>query len=100
MASDATDRFVLILGGSGFIGSRICARLVGSGWRAVVPTRRAQHAHHLWPLPSVDAVIEADIHDDAALDRLVQGMDAVINLVGILHGNAEQFERAHVALPR
>ena len=31
------------------------------------------------------------------LDRLLIGMDAVINLVGILHGD---FRSAHVELPR
>lgn len=106
--SNGTDRFVLILGGSGFIGSRICARLVCSGWRVTVPTRRLSHARHLLPLPSIEDVVEADIHDDATLDRLVRGQDAVINLVGILHGKrglpgtryGPQFERAHVALPR
>jgi len=106
--SNGADRFVLILGGSGFIGSRLCARLVCSGWRATVPTRRLSHARHLLPLPSVEDVVEADIHDDATLDRLVRGQDAVINLVGILHGKrgpggtryGPQFERAHVTLPR
>jgi NADH dehydrogenase len=38
------------------------------------------------------------VHDDAALEQLVAGRDAVINLVGILHGSAAQFEQAHVAL--
>jgi uncharacterized protein YbjT (DUF2867 family) len=37
------------------------------------------------------------VHDDATLDRLLIGMDAVINLVGILHGD---FRSAHVELPR
>ncbi len=100
MAPNDADRFVLVLGGSGFIGSSICARMVASGWRAIVPTRREQHANHLLPLPSVDVVVKADIHDDATLDRLVRDMDAVINLVGILHGSAAQYERVHVELPR
>jgi uncharacterized protein YbjT (DUF2867 family) len=107
MTSDSSDRFVLMLGGSGFIGSRLVARLACSGWRVTLATRRLARARHLLPLPSLEQVVEADIHDDAELDRLVQGQDAVINLVGILHGKAgppgsrygPQFERAHVALP-
>jgi NADH dehydrogenase len=43
-------------------------------------------------------VVQADIHDDAALDRLLSGQHAVINLVGILQGSEAQFERAHHAL--
>ena len=101
-------RFILILGGSGFIGRHILAKLALGDYRAIVPTRRSQHAHDLLELASVDNVVEADIHDDATLRRLMTGMDAVINLVGVLHsrpaqGKAEfgpDFQRAHVDLPR
>jgi NADH dehydrogenase len=53
----------------------------------------------------VEDVIEADVHDDATLDRLLLGIDAVINLVGILHSRpgkpyGPDFARAHVDLPR
>ncbi|HVL76086.1 MAG TPA: complex I NDUFA9 subunit family protein [Noviherbaspirillum sp.] len=104
----ASNRFVLVLGGTGFIGSRIPADLVSTEWRVTVATRRADHARHLLPLPSIEDIEEADVHDDAALDRLVQGQDAVINLVGILHGKrgpagsryGPAFARAHVDLPR
>ena len=58
---------------------------------------------HLMPL-GVD-IVQADLHDDAALRRLVAGKDAVINLVGILQGSrgtpyGPEFRRAHVELPR
>ena len=95
---------ILILGGSGFIGSVLCEKLVRrgqtlGGGRVTVPTRRAAHATHLQPLPSVE-IVEADVHDDVQLARLVAGCDAIVNLVGILHGGARDFERAHAALPR
>lgn len=101
-------RSILILGGTGFIGSHIIAKLADSGCFMTVPTRRQAHAVHLLPLPDVDLVVEADVHDDAVLDRLVRGQDAVINLVGILHGRrgadsdayGPDFARAHVALPK
>jgi NADH dehydrogenase len=52
-------------------------------------------------LPTVD-VIDANVHDDATLARLLRGMDAVINLVGVLHnGRGERgFEEAHAGLTR
>jgi NADH dehydrogenase len=94
---------ILILGGSGFVGQTLCEHLVqhfGSGGpRLLVPTRRLAHARLVQPLPLVD-VVQADVHDDAALDRLLAGCDAVINLIAILHGNPAAFESAHVGLPR
>jgi NADH dehydrogenase len=88
---------ILVVGGSGFIGRYIVNELVGLGCRVLVPTRRRDRAKHLIMLPTCD-VVEADVYDDAALDRLLAGQSAVINLVGILHGNEAKFERAHVTL--
>ena len=97
------NRNILILGGSGFIGSTLCEKLVrrteGVGAIVAVATARRSHARHLLPLPTID-VIEADVHDDAQLEKLVAGRDAVVNLIGILHGSETDFERAHAALPR
>lgn len=90
---------VLVLGGSGFIGSYVVNLLVARGCRVLVPARRRDKAKHLILLPTCE-VVDADIHDDATLDRLVAGQDAVINLVGILHGSAEDFNRVHAELPR
>ena len=85
---------ILILGGSGFVGRAICSKLVAEGHAISVPTRKRDNARALFPLPSV-TVIEADVYDSAALAQLTSGVDAIINLVGILNGN---FERAHVTL--
>ncbi len=90
---------ILVLGGSGFIGRYIVNLLVDRGCRVLVPSRRRDHAKHLILLPTCD-VVDANIHDDATLDQLVDGQDAVINLVGILHGTQREFERAHVELPQ
>lgn len=94
---------ILLLGGTGFVGRALCEKLVergaGAGARITVPTRRWAHAKTVQLLPTVDP-IEADVHDDAALGRLVAGHDAVVNLVAILHGDAATFDRVHVQLPR
>ena len=88
---------ILILGGSGFVGSVLCEKLVrqfsGGSARVTVVTSRLSHARHLLPLPTVDIAL-ADVHDDAALERLLAGRDAVVNLVGILHGRKADFEHA------
>ena len=91
---------ILVLGGSGFVGRHIVARLVATGWNVVVPTRYRERAKHLIVLPTVD-VVEADIHDPLALEQLAAGAGAAINLVGILNETRRgDFERAHVELAR
>ena len=86
---------VLVLGGSGFVGRHLVAALVRRGVRVTVPARRRERAKHLILLPTVD-VIEADINRRGVIERLAHGQDALINLVGILHGD---FARAHIELP-
>ncbi len=93
----------LLIGGSGFVGSAVAARLVAAGWRVRVATRRAARARHLALLPTAE-IVEADVFDAGALGRLLDGMDVVINLVGVLHSPPDTpygpaFARAHVALP-
>lgn len=92
-------RKVLVLGGSGFVGRYLVNLLVARGYGVLVPARRRDRAKHLILLPTCD-VVEANIHDDATLARLAAGQDAVINLVGILHGTPQDFEDAHAQLAR
>jgi uncharacterized protein YbjT (DUF2867 family) len=94
---------ILVIGGSGFIGGHVIAALAKDGRRITVPTRRREAAKRLILLPTVD-VVEADVGDDKVLAGLVTGQDAVINLVGILHGDSgtpygKAFANAHVKLP-
>ena len=91
---------IVVLGGSGFVGRALCARLAAAGHDLVVPTRSRERARHLILLPTVD-VVETDIHDPVRLDALVRGADAVVNLVGILNPSGrDTFERAHQDLAR
>lgn len=94
---------IAVLGGSGFIGRSVCERLVrrsgGAGGAIVVPTRRAKHGDSVRALPTLEVPV-ADLRDDDALRRVLAGCDAVVNLIGVLHGNAATFEQVHVELPR
>ena len=75
---------VVLIGGSGFIGGAIANRLSAAGMSVLVATRRRSRAGALLLLPTVE-VIEADVHDPATLASLVDGADAVVSMVGILH---------------
>jgi uncharacterized protein YbjT (DUF2867 family) len=91
---------ILVLGGSGFVGRHLVSRLVAEGRNVVVPTRKRERAKHLILLPTV-TVVEADVHDDATLARLLRGAAAVVNLVGILHETRRgDFDRVHLELAR
>ena len=93
---------LLVLGATGFVGRSVCEKLVersgGAAGRIRVATRRLTRARHLQLLPTVE-LAEADVHDDAALARLLRDTDVVVNLVAILHGSEAEFERVHVRLP-
>ncbi|MFM0052682.1 complex I NDUFA9 subunit family protein [Caballeronia grimmiae] len=94
---------VALIGGSGFIGSHLVNALVDLGKNVRIATRRRANAAHLTLLP-VD-VLETDVHDPVKLAAFVAEADAVINLVGVLHGRrgdpyGPEFARAHVELPR
>ena len=103
LTSPMTPSRLLVLGGTGFVGRAFVARwlaMAGSGAATLcIPTRRRVRGHALAMLPGVE-LVEADVHDPVQLDRLLQGADAVVNLVAILHGSPAQFERTHVALPQ
>lgn len=89
---------ILVLGGSGFVGRHVCEQLARRGCAITVPTRRAVNAACVQSLPGL-TVIEASVHQEDALARLMHGHDAVVNLVAVLHGSAERFEDVHVTLP-
>ena len=91
---------LVILGGTGFVGSHLVPRLVADGHRIVLLSRNREQHRELGVLPGV-SVRSASVYDDDALRRHLAGADAVINLVGILNPRGRHtFQRAHVELTR
>lgn len=91
---------VCIIGGTGFVGRSIADQAVARGLRVRVVTRSLPRAKRLLVLPTLEAMA-ADPHDEKALERAFEDMDAVVNLAGILHeGGPATFERVHAQLPR
>jgi NADH dehydrogenase len=101
---------ICILGGSGFVGTQLVSQLAARGLKVRVLAHRREMAKELILLPTVE-VIEADVHDQQELIHHFRGMDAVINLVGILHestvGRVDlpsarrgDFQKVHIELSR
>ncbi len=92
-------KHIVILGGSGFVGSAVVAKLVSAGYQVTVLTRRREHAKHLLLLPTVKLTV-CNVFDGQALRSALHGADAVINLLGILHqGRKLTFSQVHEQLP-
>lgn len=89
---------ICILGGTGFVGQQLTARLTSLGYQVLVPTRHPERHREILVLPDIQ-LKRANIHNQSKLNGLFSGVDVVINLVGILNetGNTD-FHQVHDAL--
>lgn len=93
---------IVVLGGTGFVGTHLCAQLIRDGHSVRVLTRNRERAKHLLVLPGLE-LVDANVHEPAVLAEQFRGRDAVINLVGILNESGRSgagFRRAHADLAR
>ncbi len=91
-----------ILGGSGFVGTRLVARLIKDGHRVTVLSRDRELHKHLLVLPGL-TLENCDVYDEAQLSERLRGKDVAINLIGILNERGfggGGFRRAHTELTR
>jgi|TARA_Y100000590_G_scaffold69359_1_gene75690 NADH dehydrogenase len=92
---------IVVLGGTGFVGSSLCNRLSKEGYQIKILTRnREYNRENLILLPNVD-LIETDVGNLNNLNQHLIGCDMVINLIGILNekGNVgDGFKKVHVEL--
>ena len=91
---------LVILGGTGFVGSHLVSRLAADGHHIVLLSRNREQHRELGVLPQV-SIRSAGVYNDDVLRREFDGADAVINLIGILNTQGRHtFQRAHVDLTR
>jgi NADH dehydrogenase len=87
---------ILVTGATGFIGSELLRRASRRGWRVRGLARRPDRAEALGRLPHVE-LFRGDITEPLDLDEAMEGVAAVIHLVGIIAATSEQgFEKVHV----
>jgi len=89
-----------ILGGTGFLGTRLVARLIKDGHQVTVLSRDREQHKHLLVLPGL-TLENCDVYEEAQLSERFRGKDVVINLVGVLNERGfggQGFRRAHVEL--
>jgi len=93
---------ICILGGTGFLGTRLTARLLKDNHRVTVLSRDRELHKHLLVLPGL-MLENCNVYDEAQLSERLRGKDVVVNLIGILNerwfGGAG-FRRAHTELTR
>ena len=87
---------LLLLGGSGFIGTQLAFALANRGWRVTVPSRRPHRHREMLVHPNI-RLLEANVTDPENLRSLCANQQVAINLVGILHEKRKgDFRRYHV----
>lgn len=91
---------VVVFGGSGFVGRILAQELSKDRCKIVVVSRRPQRCRELGVFPTLQ-LLQGDINDCDLLPKLIEGADAVINLVGILHesGKNVTFDKIHARFP-
>ena len=91
---------IVVLGGTGFLGTRLVARLIKDGHLVTVLSRDREQHKHLLVLPGL-TLENCDVYQEPQLSERFRGKDVVINLIGILNergfGGAG-FRRAHTEL--
>jgi uncharacterized protein YbjT (DUF2867 family) len=85
---------VLVTGGTGFVGTHLVNALARRGHDVAVLVRHPERARNRYNRP-VERV-PGNVLDGASLASALQGRDAVVHLVGIIHEQgAQTFDRMH-----
>jgi len=88
-----------VFGGSGFVGGQVVRALARRGHRVRVAVRRPGSAYRLPMLGDVGQIeiVQANIRDDESVARALDGAEACVNAVAVLHESGRQtFEALHV----
>lgn len=84
-------KLVVLVGGSGFLGTHTAQELLARGARLRIVSRNPERAFKLKPLANLGQVqfARCDMTRPESLARVVAGADAVVNLVGAFAGDLD-----------
>lgn len=94
-----SGELVVVFGGSGFIGKQVVRALAKSGARVRIAMRRPHLGHELRVMGDVGQIqiVQANVRFPESIDAALEGADAVVNLVAVLHESGKQaFEALHI----
>lgn len=97
------SELVVVFGGSGFIGKQVVRALAKRGKRVRIAMRRPHLGHELRVMGDVGQIqlVQANVRFPDSIDAALEGADAVVNLVAVLHESGQQkFQTLHVDAAR
>lgn len=82
-------KLVVLMGGTGFLGSQVAQALLERGARLRIAARNPDKAWGLKPLANLGQIqfVRCDAANRGSVERAVQGADAVVNCIGSFSGN-------------
>ena len=83
---------VTVFGGSGFVGTNLVRALARRGYRVRVACRRTNLGYRaplMGEVGQID-VMQANVRVPGSIDRALEGAEACVNLVGVLHEHGRQ----------
>ena len=102
----STSSTIAITGATGFVGRRVLAKAVESGYGVRLLARSPEKAARIIGELGIDRsavdIVEGGVSDPDALSKLVRGVSACLHLVGIIRetNNGQTFERIHTDAAR
>lgn len=94
-----SPKTILVIGGTGFVGRYVVRILAEQGWRVKVVSRNPSAIHEMKTSGDIGQVafISGNLAFPETVIRHMQGVDAVVNLVGLLFesGGKQNFNMLH-----
>jgi NADH dehydrogenase len=88
------DKLVVLIGGSGFLGTHLAEDLLDRGARLRVADRHPEKAWHLRPLAQLGQLqfARCDVRNRGSIEAALQGADAAVYLVGSFSGDLAELQ--------